>query len=125
MEVRKILVVDDEPQMRRVLRASLVASGYQVMEAGSGEEALAQLGAEDCDFILLDLNLPGIDGITTCRAIRSKSRVPIVIVSVRVSPEDKQAARSAGANDYITKPFAVEELLAKIRSIAKEKPEHA
>lgn len=114
MSPQKILVVDDEPQMRRVLRASLMAHGYQVVEAASGEEARNRLSAERCDCVLLDLNLPGVDGIETCRAIRAHSEVPIIVVSIRDSEKDKAAARKAGADDYIAKPFGVEELLSRI-----------
>ncbi|MGC2172671.1 MAG: response regulator [Candidatus Sulfotelmatobacter sp.] len=122
MSLQKILVVDDEAQMRRVLRASLSARGYQVVEAESGEEALNKLKAERCDFVLLDLNLPGMDGIETCRAIRAGSNVPVVILSVRTSEKDKSAAREAGADDYITKPFGIEELLSDIDGVSRKKP---
>lgn len=124
MSLQKLLVVDDEPQMRRVLRASLIAHGYEVVEAGSGEEALAQLNSEHFDGVLLDLNLPGIDGIQTCRAIRADAQVPVLIVSIRDSEKDKSAARDAGANGYITKPFGVEELLPRIEALIAEKPEN-
>jgi two-component system KDP operon response regulator KdpE len=122
MSLQRILVVDDELQMRRVLRASLSAHGYQVVEAESGEEALNKLKAERCDLVLLDLNLPGLDGIQTCRAIRADSEVPIVIVSIRDSEKDKAAAREAGADDYITKPFGIEELLSRIGEVTPRKP---
>jgi len=117
----KILIIDDEPQMRRVLRNCLIAHGYEVSEAASGEEALSKLGRGDCDFILLDLNLPGMDGIETCRAIRSQSQVAIVIVSIRNSEKDKTAAWQAGANDYITKPFGIEELIERIQALGQKK----
>lgn len=123
MSVQKILVVDDEPQMRRVLRASLVAHGYDVVEAASGEEALNRLNANHCDCVLLDLNLPGMDGIDTCRAIRKKSKVPIIVVSIRDSQKDKAAAREAGADDYITKPFGVDELLSRIDVVSGNHPD--
>jgi two-component system KDP operon response regulator KdpE len=121
-EVPKILVVDDEPQMRRVLRASLVAHGYEVVEAASCEEALSRLNADHCECVLLDLNLPGLDGIDTCRAIRKKSGVPIIVVSIRDSEKDKAAAREAGADDYITKPFGVDELLSRIDIVSGSHP---
>jgi len=119
MTLQRILVVDDEPQMRRVLRAALVAHGYEVAEAASGEEAITRLSAQRDDCILLDLNLPGMDGIETCRAIRARSHVPIVVVSIRDSERDRAAAREAGANDYITKPFGVEELLSRIQTLGR------
>jgi two-component system, OmpR family, KDP operon response regulator KdpE len=122
MTLGKILVVDDEPQMRRALRASLNAHDYQVVEAASGEEALRKLDVESCDFILLDMNMPGKDGMATCRAIRDTTDVPIVIVSVRKSELDKVAALKAGADDYVCKPFGVPELLARIEAVARRKP---
>jgi two-component system, OmpR family, KDP operon response regulator KdpE len=118
----KILVVDDEPQMRRALRASLNAHGYEVMEAQSGEEAVRKLDAEVCDFVLLDMNLPGRDGLATCRMIRSGSEVPIMIVSVRSSERDKVEGLKAGADDYVTKPFSVPELLARVEAVKRRKP---
>ena len=122
MSFQRILVVDDQPQMRRVLRASLSTHGYDVVEADSGEEALRKLDAEPCDFVLLDLNLPGLGGMATCRAIRAGSEVPIMVVSVRASERDKVAALEAGADDYITKPFGVHELLARVQAVARRKP---
>jgi two-component system, OmpR family, KDP operon response regulator KdpE len=118
----KILVVDDEPQMRRALRASLNAHGYEVVEAQSGEEAVRKLDAEVCDFVLLDMNLPGRDGLATCRMIRAGSEVPIMIVSVRSSERDKVAVLKAGADDYVTKPFSVPELLARVEAVKRRKP---
>jgi two-component system KDP operon response regulator KdpE len=122
MSMARILVVDDEPQMRRALRASLNAHGYDVVEAQSGEEALRKLDAEVCDFVLLDMNLPGRDGLTTCRTIRVESEVPIIVVSVRSSDRDKVAALKAGADDYVTKPFSVPELLARVEAVGRRKP---
>ncbi len=117
MGAQKILVVDDEVQMRRVLRAALNAHGYEVVEAASGEEALCRLDAESCDFVVLDLNLPGLGGIETCRTIRAGSAVPIIVVSIRDSEKDKAAAEEAGADEYVTKPFAIEELLSVIETV--------
>ncbi len=115
----KILVVDDEVQMRRVLRAALNAHGYEVVEAASGEEGLRRLNAESCDFVVLDQNLPGLDGIETCRAIRKGSAVPIIVVSIRDSEKDKAAAHEAGADEYVTKPFALEELLSAVEAVSR------
>jgi two-component system KDP operon response regulator KdpE len=117
MNLQRMLVVDDELQMRRVLRASLSAHGYQVVEAGSGEEALNKFNVEPCGFVLLDLNLPSLDGIATCCAIRADSEVPIIVVSIRDSEEDKAEARGAGADEYFTKPFGIELLLIRIREV--------
>jgi two-component system KDP operon response regulator KdpE len=119
---QKILVVDDDPQMRRALRASLIAHGHEVIEAASGEEALLKLDAEPCDFVLLDLNLPGVGGMRACRTIRTGSEVPIIVVSIRNSEQDKVAALHAGADDYVTKPFGVPELLARVEAVARRKP---
>lgn len=118
-----ILVVDDEPQMRRVLRATLIAREYKVVEAASGEDALEKFGVEPCDCILLDLKLPGLDGIDTCRAIRRRSNVPIIIVSIRDSEKDHLAAQEAGADDYITKPFGLDVLLSRIQEIKRCRPD--
>ena len=122
MSVAKILVVDDEPQMRRVLHASLKAHGHQVIEASSGEEALRKLDAEPCDFVLLDLNMPGLGGMATCRTMRAGSEIPIIVVSIRNSERDKVAALKAGADDYVTKPFGVPELLARVEAVARRRP---
>lgn len=119
--IRTILVVDDEPQMRRVLRATLIAREYKVIEARSGEDALNKFSGERCDCVLLDLNLPGMNGIDTCRAIRRTSEVPIIIVSVRDSENDHAAAQEAGADDYVTKPFGVDDLLSRIQTIRQRK----
>lgn len=126
MSMGKILIVDDEPQMRRVMRTALTAHGYEAVDARSGEEALLKLEGGRFDTIFLDLNLPGLSGISTCRAIRAGSEVPIIVVSVRMSEKDKITALDAGADDYVTKPFGVEELLARIRAVQrrKGKPEH-
>jgi len=119
MRVKRVLVVDDEAQMRRVLRASLVVHGYDVVEASSGEEALKTLNNEPCDLVLLDLNLPGIDGIDTCRAIRSTSGVPVVVVSIRDSEKDRSTALAAGANCYVTKPFSFDAILSHIQVLSR------
>jgi two-component system KDP operon response regulator KdpE len=121
MSMEKILVVDDEPQMRRVMRTALTAHGYEAVDARSGEEALLKLEAERFDFIFLDLNLPGLGGISTCRAIRAGSEVPIIVISVRMSEKDKIMALDAGADDYVTKPFGIQELLARFRAVQRRK----
>jgi two-component system, OmpR family, KDP operon response regulator KdpE len=121
MMVYKILVVEDEAAMRRVLRAGLTIHGYDVVEAESGEEALDRLNREWCDLVLLDLNLPGIDGIDTCRAIRADSDVPVIVVSIRDSEKDRAAAHAAGANGYVTKPFSVDTILSRIQEVSRSK----
>ena len=122
MSVAKMLVVDADPEIRCLLHAVLSAQDYQVVEARSGEEALRKLDAQLCDFVLLALNLPDVDGIATCRAIRASSDVPIVVVTIRKSEQDTVAALTAGADDYVTKPFRVAELLARIEAVARRKP---
>jgi two-component system KDP operon response regulator KdpE len=111
-----ILVVDDEPQIRRVMRTALAAQGYSVSEAKSGEEALDSVRQLRPDLILLDVNMPGMDGLEACREIRASSDVPIVMLTVRNSERDKVNALDAGADDYVVKPFGIEELLARIRA---------
>jgi len=111
-----ILVVDDEPQIRRVLRSTLSTQGYVITEAKTGEEALESLRKERPDLILLDVNMPGMGGIETCREIRRGSDAPIIMLTVRNAERDKVAALDAGADDYVVKPFGIEELLARIRA---------
>jgi two-component system, OmpR family, KDP operon response regulator KdpE len=111
-----ILVVDDEPQIRRVLRTTLASHGYTVLESKTGDEALDLLRDSRADLILLDVNMPGRSGLETCREIRSSSDVPIIMLTVRNSERDKVSALDAGADDYVVKPFSVEELLARIRA---------
>jgi two-component system KDP operon response regulator KdpE len=116
MSSAKILVVDDAPQVRRVMRTSLTAQGYTVYEARSGEEALESLRDAPPDLILLDVNMPRMDGLTACREIRRDSAVPIIMLTVRDAERDKVAALDAGADDYVVKPFGMPELLARIRA---------
>jgi two-component system KDP operon response regulator KdpE len=122
LSVGKILVVDDEPQIRRVMRTTLSKHGYEVIDARSGKEALARLREELPDLVLLDLNLPGIGGLDACRIIRAGSEIPIIILSVRNNEKDKVMALDAGADDYVTKPFSMEELLARIRAALRRMP---
>jgi two-component system, OmpR family, KDP operon response regulator KdpE len=112
----KILVVDDDPQIRRVMKATLVGHGYEVIEARTGEDALEKFPHEMPNLVLLDMNMPGIGGLETCRAIRGGSDIPVIILSVRNTEKDKVAALDAGADDCVTKPFGIEELLARIRA---------
>jgi two-component system KDP operon response regulator KdpE len=118
----RILVVDDEPQIRRVLRATLTGQGYEFYEARTGEEALEAIRASRYDLVLLDMNMPGMGGIETCRAIRGGSEVAIIMLTVRDSEQDKVAALDAGADDYITKPFSTPELLARVRAALRRQP---
>jgi two-component system KDP operon response regulator KdpE len=111
-----ILVVDDEPQIRRVLRSTLSTHGYVITEAKTGEDALESMRKERPDLILLDMNMPGMGGIEACRQIRRTSDAPIIMLTVRNAERDKVAALDAGADDYVVKPFGIEELLARIRA---------
>lgn len=110
-----ILVVDDERPIRRYLRAALVSQGYQVSEAVNGKEALNAAVSAQPDIIILDLGLPDLDGVEVTRQLREWSKTPIIILSVRENEGDKIAALDAGADDYLTKPFATGELLARLR----------
>jgi two-component system KDP operon response regulator KdpE len=116
MNSGKILVVDDAPQVRRVMRATLSAQGYTVFEAKTGEEALEAVRTAPPDLILLDVNMPGIGGLEACREIRRNSAVPIIMLTVREAERDKVLALDAGADDYVVKPFGIQELLARIRA---------
>jgi two-component system KDP operon response regulator KdpE len=113
---RSILLIDDEPQIRKVLRTSLSAHGADVMDVQNGEEALELLREKTVDLILLDMNMSGMGGLETCRAIRNGWDVPIIIVSVRDSDRDKVEALDAGADDFVSKPFSIDELMARIRA---------
>ena len=117
-----ILVVDDEPQIRRVLRSTLSFRGYTISEAASGEEALERIRKLKPDLILLDVNLPGMSGVEACREIRRFTDAPIIILTVRSAERDKVMALDAGADDYVTKPFGIEELLARVRASLRRHP---
>jgi two-component system KDP operon response regulator KdpE len=114
--VSRVLVVDDEPQIRRALRTSLGAHGHEVRTAPNGEEAIVAAAEEQLDLVFLDLGLPDLDGTEVIRRIRSFSDVPIIVLSVRDRQADKVDALDAGADDYVTKPFGVEEVLARLRA---------
>jgi len=122
MNHSRILVVDDEPQLRRALKATLAALGFLVSDAATGERALEMLRSEKFDLMLLDINMPGLDGIETCRAVRAKSEMGIVMLTVRGRAEDKIRALDSGADGYVTKPFDVNELLARIRATLRRTP---
>ncbi len=110
-----VLLIEDEPQMRRFLRAALENEAYRLVEAGTAREGLAQAAGQNPDIILLDLGLPDGDGIDLTRRLREWARTPIVVISARGQERDKVAALDAGADDYLTKPFGVGELLARMR----------
>ena len=110
------LVIDDEPQMRRLLRVTLEANGYRVFEAATGQEGVAQAAQRRPDVVLLDLGLPDLEGVEVLKRLREWSKVPVIILSVRDREDDKVAALDAGADDYVTKPFNSAELLARLRA---------
>jgi two-component system, OmpR family, KDP operon response regulator KdpE len=117
--VSRVLVVDDEPQIRRALAINLRARGYQVDLAASGEEALKAVADQPPDVVVLDLSLPGIDGLQVIQGLRGWTRVPIIVLSVREREADKVAALDAGADDYVTKPFGINELQARLRAAVR------
>jgi two-component system, OmpR family, KDP operon response regulator KdpE len=112
----RVLVVDDEPQIRRALRLVLRANGYQVAEVAGGEAALDALVSEPFDLMILDLVLPDVDGVEVCRRVREWSRLPVVVLSAHGEEDVKVRALDQGADDYVTKPFSAPELLARMRS---------
>jgi len=116
MSAARVLIVDDEPQIRRVLRMALTDHSYEVQDARSGEEALEKITQDPYDLVLLDMNMPGMGGIATCRALREKTDASIIMVTVRNTEVEKVACLDAGADDYVTKPFGMPELLARIRA---------
>ncbi len=119
----KILIADDDPQLLRALRITLTAKGYEIITAADGEEAISLAADERPDVLLLDLGMPRFDGLDVIHAIRGWSDAPILVVSGRTGAGDKVEALDAGADDYVTKPFLVEELLARIRALTRRIPE--
>jgi two-component system KDP operon response regulator KdpE len=115
-----ILVIDDEAQIRKFLRISLSAQGYRVLEAGSGRDGLAQAALHNPDLLVLDLGLPDLDGQQVLRELREWSQVPVLVLSVRASEGEKVLALDGGANDYVTKPFGIQEFLARVRVLLRQ-----
>jgi two-component system, OmpR family, KDP operon response regulator KdpE len=115
----RVLVVDDEPQIRRFLEISLRAQGYAVVEAGTGQAGLEALATQGADLAILDLGLPDLDGHAVLRSLREWSQVPVIVLTVRAGEAEKVAALDAGANDYVTKPFGVQELMARVRALLR------
>ena len=114
-----ILVVDDEPAIRRTLRANLAARGYVVSTVETGEEALHHAGAQMPQLVILDLMLPGMSGLEVCRALRAMATIPILVLSARGEERMKVEALDLGADDYLTKPFGMDELLARVRALLR------
>ncbi len=115
----RALVVDDDPQILKAVRTSLGAHGFEVLTAGNGETAVDMLAREPVDVVLLDLGLPGIDGLEVVERVRTWSDVPIIVLSVHDTQQEKAGALDAGADDYITKPFGMQELLARMRAVRR------
>jgi two-component system KDP operon response regulator KdpE len=119
MSAGRVLIVDDEEAIRRSLARALSVRNYQVQEAADGPDAVASAASAEPDLIVLDLNLPTMDGLAVCREIRARSAVPILVLSVREEEADKVAALDLGADDYLTKPFGIDELLARVRALLR------
>jgi two-component system, OmpR family, KDP operon response regulator KdpE len=119
MSKGRVLVVDDEQSIRRAVGRALAARGYEVQLASDGEEALTAAAAFQPDLVVLDLNLPALDGLEVCRQLRGWSPVPILVLSVREDEPDKVAALDLGADDYLTKPFGIDELMARVRALLR------
>lgn len=124
-EGRRVLVIDDEPQLRKLLRLSLGAEGYAVSEAADAATGLALLGLDRPDLVILDLGLPDVDGLALIPRIRALSDLPIVVLSVRDDESGKVEALDAGADDYLTKPFGIAELLARLRTALRHRVQAA
>lgn len=117
----KVLIIDDEPQIRKFLRISLGAQGYEVIEAENGKSGIEKCALETPHLVILDLGLPDLDGQEVLTKIREWSEVPIIVLSVRANEEEKVTALDRGANDYVTKPFGIAELIARVRAILRSR----
>ena len=114
-----VLIIDDEPQILKFLRISLASQGYRVLESTDGRDGLARAALEQPDLVVLDLGLPDMDGQDVLGELRSWTRVPVIVLSVRSSEAEKVRALDAGANDYVTKPFGIQEFLARVRALLR------
>lgn len=122
-QIATLLVIDDEPQIRKFLRISLSSQGYKVLEAATGGEGLTQAALTKPDLVVLDLGLPDMDGQQVLRELREWSAVPVLVLSVRASEIQKVEALDNGANDYVTKPFGIQEFLARVRALLRQAPQ--
>ncbi len=122
MSAGRILIVDDEPQIRRIMRTTLIGAGYEVEDARTGDEAFEKVGRFRPDLVLLDINMPGMNGLDLCRVLRVNPDIAIIMLTVRDSESDKVAALDAGADDFVTKPFSTPELLARMRAVLRRVP---
>ena len=123
METKKILLVDDETQITRTLKRSLMAHRYDVRAAADGESAMDLFSDWSPDLVITDLSMPEMSGVELCRELRKKSQVPIIVLSVKGEEKSKVEALDAGADDYVTKPFGIDELLARVRANLRRAPE--
>jgi DNA-binding response OmpR family regulator len=121
MNLPIILVVDDDPAIRKFVQINLEARGYSALTASNGEEAVIIAKAEKPDLVILDIMMPGMDGFSACRLIREWSTMPIIMLSAREGISDSEISKACGANDYFTKPFALKELLSKVKTYLQEK----
>jgi two-component system KDP operon response regulator KdpE len=117
-----ILIVDDEPQIRRILRTTLISAGYEVEDARTGDQAIEKASRFKPDLVLLDINMPGMNGLDLCRELRENADIAIIMLTVRNEESDKVAALDAGADDFVTKPFSTPELLARMRAVLRRVP---
>jgi len=115
----RVLVIDDEAQIRTFLRIALASQGYDVVESETGRDGLTELATRGADLVVLDLGLPDIDGLAVLRELRTASAVPVIVLSVRADEGMKVAALDAGANDYVTKPFGIQEFMARVRGLLR------
>ncbi len=122
MSAGRILVVDDEPQIRRIMRTTLTGAGYEIDDAKSGEEALNKVRSFRPDLVLLDINMPGMGGLAACKDLRADPNIAIIMLTVRNTEKDKVEALDAGADDFVVKPFSIPELLARIRAALRRLP---
>ena len=121
----RILVIDDEPQIRKFLRISLAANGYAVSEAANATDGIALARAEAPDLVILDLGLPDLDGVEVLRRLRKRSAIPVIVLSARQQADDKVEALDEGADDYVSKPFSIDELMARVRVALRRGPAEA
>jgi len=119
MPKTRLLVVDDDPQIQRMLRSQLAARDYEVLVVGTGTEALAAVGEFEPHLVLLDITMPGLDGLEVCRQLREWSAVPVVLLTAADAPQTKMTALDLGADDFLTKPFHMGELLARVRAVLR------
>jgi len=119
MNALKVLLVDDDPLVRRALRTTLTSAGYAVVEAWTGEDALEKISAESADVILLDLKMPGMGGLEACRRIREIADTPIMVISILRTEEFRVQASDAGADDYLVKPFGIQDLVSRIQALRR------